>query len=92
MQTVPTTLPLNWRQITPPSIPVNPKPIVLAQAVAVIRGAGTAGVPAAVLRDAFHFMRRAISDGNPLPSELAAAGVMLRKVGKGYWYSIPDFL
>ena len=65
---------------------------VLDDLLIFIRGAGTAGVPAAIIRDRHHFMRRAIGSGNPLPSELAAAGIMRRKVGKGWWYYIPDFL
>lgn len=61
----------------------------LAQALAAIREAGTAGVQSTVLRDRFRFIRRAIDSGNPLPTELASAGVMLRKEGKGWRYYIP---
>lgn len=86
------TVQLNWRNATPTPQPSNPKPLALAQALAVIRGAGTAGVQASILRDHFRFIRKAIDSGNPLPLELASAGVMLRKEGKGCWYYIPDFL
>ena len=92
MQTIPTTLPANWRNIIPASLPANPKPVALMQAIAMIRGAGTAGLPADVLRNCFRFMRKPIASGNILPSELADAGVLARRKGKGWWYYIPDFI
>lgn len=80
-----------------PSIPlarlprtVDPRDI--ARCIAFIREAGTAGMVSTKLRDRFRFMRKAIAAGNPLPSELAAAGVLTEKRGNGWWYYIPDFI
>ena len=84
----------------PPSRPLAPlsqfrgkvDPRDIARCIAFIREAGTAGVPAATLRARHRFIRRAIASGNPLPSELAAAGVLTEKRGKGWWYYVPEWV
>lgn len=80
--------PIPPRRVTT-SPPIDPTAFGLA--IAKIKAAGPLGITSAKLRDLSRTLRRAI-EANPLPSELAEAGVMCERVGKAIRYYIPDFM
>lgn len=82
------------RRVNPEALTIGPAgffPEELRHLLDIIRDAGHNGITSRPLRDACRSMRRALEDNNPLPSELARAGVTVEKVANGLRYYAPTF-